>query len=265
MMFCFCPMTNVENQSGAPDVFSNGCGSRSLFVWRSVSAEFVCELWSFSRLLTLLFSVSPIPDPSVSRWCEQAELTVHSRGGKGAAELRRCGQSASIRLCLSQRIKIRISVSLLFVDVWLGIRRGNWIAGVISVRFCFCSMKGLIVWGFPSIALPNPAEVILTAAALGALRLVLLHAAWCSWEHFQSAGAASRADAAVAAQGATVAGKVRVCWCWGRGGWPETCKLPRFALLLDSKSGPVVLVSQWISCLRAAAAEGAWYRLLFLP
>lgn len=30
MMFCFCPMTNVGNQSGAPDVFSNGCGSRSL-------------------------------------------------------------------------------------------------------------------------------------------------------------------------------------------------------------------------------------------
>lgn len=29
-MFCFCPMANVENQSGTPDVFSNGCGSGSL-------------------------------------------------------------------------------------------------------------------------------------------------------------------------------------------------------------------------------------------
>lgn len=29
-MFCFCPVTNVENQSSAPDVFSNECGSRPL-------------------------------------------------------------------------------------------------------------------------------------------------------------------------------------------------------------------------------------------
>lgn len=29
-MFCFCPMTNVKNQSSVPDVFSNDCGSRSL-------------------------------------------------------------------------------------------------------------------------------------------------------------------------------------------------------------------------------------------
>lgn len=29
-MFCFCPVTNVENQSSVPDVFSNECGSRPL-------------------------------------------------------------------------------------------------------------------------------------------------------------------------------------------------------------------------------------------
>lgn len=64
---------------------------------------------------------------------------------------------------------------------------------------------------FPHSSLPNPAEVILTAAAVEALRLVFLRTSWHSWKHFPFEGALeSRADAAVTAEGTVVACKVGI-------------------------------------------------------